>query len=110
LAHFSSVVSKSDVHESAGQVGPITDVSASKYQDADVLGEALFQESAEAWAKLYAINTFSIHFVTAAFLGLLAKGSKETQDYTSCVINITSISGLAKLSQNHVMKFPFSLI
>ena len=61
---------------------------------------ALFKnETPEEWAKLYEINTFSIFFVTAAFLGLLAKGSAH---YSSVVINITSISGITKLPQRHV--------
>jgi len=59
-------------------------------------------ESFEAWSELYRINTFSIFFVTNAFLGLLDKGSREKEGYTSSVINITSISGIMKLAQKHV--------
>ena len=59
-------------------------------------------ESFEEWAQLYTINTSSIFFVTMAFLGLLAKGSEDRADCTSCVVNISSISGLWKLAQNHV--------
>ena len=59
-------------------------------------------ESFEEWAQLYTINSSSIFFVTMAFLGLLAKGSEDRVNYTSCVINISSISGLWKLAQNHV--------
>jgi hypothetical protein len=40
--------------------------------------------------------------VTTAFLGLLAKGSDDIPGYWSSVINITSISGIIKLAQNHV--------
>ena len=46
--------------------------------------------------------------MTTAFLGLLAKGSEDTQGYWSSVINITSISGITKLAQNHV-RLMFSL-
>lgn len=61
---------------------------------------ALFNnETSEQWGKVYAINAFSIYFVTVAFLGLLAKGSAH---YNSVVINITSISGITKLAQRHV--------
>lgn len=49
------------------------------------------------------IDTFSIWFVTMAFLGLLEKGTKDIGgDFTAGVINITSISGLVKLAQDHV--------
>lgn len=92
---------------SAGQVGPVSrfldDPSAPERKDAATLGQALFDnESFEAWADLYKINTFSIFFVTNAFLGLLDKGSRETEGQSSSVINITSISGVTKLAQRHV--------
>jgi len=85
----------------AGQVGPITDTTAPKYQDAETLGNALFNESPDAWADLYSVNTFSIFYVTSIFLGLLDKGSRQTPGYTSSVINIASISGITKLAQRH---------
>ncbi|EGN98452.1 hypothetical protein SERLA73DRAFT_183468 [Serpula lacrymans var. lacrymans S7.3] len=90
----------------AGQVGPCSDFlnqpSPTAPKDAATLGQALFDnESFEEWSDLYAINTFSIFFVTTAFAGLLDKGSKDVEGYTSCVINTTSISGLIKLAQRH---------
>ncbi|GJE88537.1 NAD(P)-dependent dehydrogenase [Phanerochaete sordida] len=90
----------------AGQSGPVSkffnDMTAPEHQSAETLGQAMFKnESFEAWAELYSINSSSIFFVTMAFLGLLAKGSEDRANYTSCVVNITSISGLWKLAQNH---------
>jgi len=90
----------------AGQTGPVSrflnDPSAPERKDPETLGLALFNnESNKDWADHYSINTFPIFFVTTAFLGLLAKGSADTANYTSCVINTTSISGLMKLAQNH---------
>lgn len=90
----------------AGQVGPVSkflnDASAPERKDASTLGQALFDnESLDDWADLYRINTFSIFFVTNAFLGLLDKGSREKEGYSSSVINITSISGIMKLAQRH---------
>ncbi|KAG6813579.1 hypothetical protein H0H92_009623 [Tricholoma furcatifolium] len=90
----------------AGQVGPTSNffnnLSSPQHKDAETLGTALFDnESFEAWADLYKINTFSIFFVTNSFLGLLDKGSKDVQGYSSVVINITSISGLTKVAQEH---------
>lgn len=55
---------------------------------------------------MYSCNTFSAFFVTTAFLGLLAKGSDDKPGYTSNVVNITSISSLMKLAQNHVRTEP----
>jgi NAD(P)-dependent dehydrogenase (short-subunit alcohol dehydrogenase family) len=90
----------------AGQVGPVSsflnDDSAPERKDASTLGQALFDnESFDAWADLYRINTSSIFFVTNAFLGLLDQGSRDKDGYTSSVINITSISGIMKLAQRH---------
>ncbi|KAJ8519006.1 hypothetical protein ONZ45_g3993 [Pleurotus djamor] len=92
----------------AGQVGPTSpffnDLSAPEHKDAETLGRALFEnESFEQWSSLYNINTFSIFFVTTAFVGLLTKGSqeKESEGFTSSVINTTSISGIIKVAQNH---------
>ncbi|KAJ6509027.1 short-chain dehydrogenase [Mycena sanguinolenta] len=92
----------------AGQVGPtspfLNDPSAPELKDAETLGQALFNnETPEEWGDLYAINTFPTFFVTTAFLGLLDKGTRESQTpgFTSSVINITSISGVIKLPQDH---------
>jgi NAD(P)-dependent dehydrogenase (short-subunit alcohol dehydrogenase family) len=76
---------------------------APERKDAESLGQALFNnETPQQWADLYAINTFSIFFVTTAFLGLLDKGSHDSEGFSSSVINITSISGIIKLAQEHV--------
>ncbi|OBZ68891.1 Rhamnolipids biosynthesis 3-oxoacyl-[acyl-carrier-protein] reductase [Grifola frondosa] len=90
----------------AGQTGPVSlffnDMSAPEHKDPETLGCALFEnESFESWAGVYSINTFSIFFVTTAFLGLLAAGSADVPGYTSCVVNITSVSGVIKLAQDH---------
>ncbi|KAF8895467.1 short-chain dehydrogenase [Infundibulicybe gibba] len=90
----------------AGQVGPTSDflgdASAPERKDAETLGQALFDnESPEAWGELYSINTFPIFHVTTAFLGLLDKGAQDVEESTSSVINITSMSGVIKVAQNH---------
>ncbi|KIY68918.1 short-chain dehydrogenase [Cylindrobasidium torrendii FP15055 ss-10] len=89
----------------AGQEGPTSrwfnKTSSPERKDAESIGSALFEESAQGWKDVYAINTHSIFFVSTAFLGLLDKGSRETPGYTSTIINITSISGLMKLAQEH---------
>lgn len=90
----------------AGQTGPVSpffeNTQEPEHKDTETLGRALFNnESFEEWADMYKINTFSVYFVTTAFLGLLAKGSEDVPGYTSSVINVTSISGIIKLAQNH---------
>ncbi|KAG1848751.1 hypothetical protein DFJ58DRAFT_717036 [Suillus subalutaceus] len=72
--------------------------------EAGPLSEYLFNnESFEEWSSLYSINTFSIYFVTVAFLDLLDNGSKnnDKEGFSSSVINITSMSGLLKIAQRH---------
>ena len=98
--------------DSAGQVGPMTPFlsseNAPERKDASTLGQAMFDnDTFEDWANLFKINTFSIYYVTNAFLGLLDAAGREKTGYTSSVINITSISGITKLTQNHVR--PLSL-
>lgn len=78
---------------------------APERKNAETLGLGLFNESLEGWKDLYTINTFSVFFVTTAFLGLLAKGSEDVQDHWSNVIVISSISGVIKVAQNHVRLF-----
>jgi len=91
------------------------DPSSPERKDAETLGHALFNnETPQQWADLYAINTFSIFFVTTAFLGLLDKGSLDVEGFSSSVINITSICGITKLAQTHVRptqpRIPSSLL
>lgn len=86
---------------SAGQTGPksefFNDPNSPERKDAETLGLALFNsESPKEWADIYSINTFSVYFVTMAFLGLLAKGSEDKKNHSSCVINTTSVSGISE--------------
>ena len=95
------------LHLSAGQLGPISpfldNEEAPENKSAESLGTALFNcQSFEDWSSHSSVNLASIFFVTTAFLGLLTKGSDDIPGYWSSVINITSISGILKLSQNHV--------
>ncbi|KAH9480521.1 Short-chain dehydrogenase/reductase VdtF [Psilocybe cubensis] len=90
----------------AGQVGPtsnfLNNTSGPQHKDAETLGTALFNnETFQGWSDLYSINAASIFFVSTAFLGLLAKGSEDVTGFWSCIINITSISGLTKVAQEH---------
>lgn len=97
---------------SSGQTGPVSaflnDMSSPEHKDPGTLGRALFDnESFESWSELYRINTFSIFFVTTAFLGLLSKGAEDSKLLQSTVVNVTSISGIMRITQNHVSPFPY---
>lgn len=90
----------------AGVTGPLTDFlnnpQAPENANAETIGNALFNDDGpDAWTALYKINTFSIYYMTTAFLGLLDKGSRDVEGYTSSVVNITSISGILKIAQGH---------
>ncbi|MCJ1484020.1 hypothetical protein MMC06_004188, partial [Schaereria dolodes] len=53
------------------------------------------------WVSTYRTNVPQIFFMTTAFLPLLQKASELQHGYSGTVINITSISGLAKTAQHH---------
>ncbi|KAH7092845.1 short-chain dehydrogenase [Auriculariales sp. MPI-PUGE-AT-0066] len=88
----------------AGQTGPVSNFFGQPTDAGANLGPQLFDnETFEGWSQLFNINVSSVFFVTTAFLELLDKGSQDAIDsgYTSVVINISSVSGIMKLSQNH---------
>ncbi|KAF8317378.1 short-chain dehydrogenase [Clavulina sp. PMI_390] len=93
----------------AGQTGPLTPwmkgplkPGVPQTASADALGKALFaEESFEGWSDVMSINLTSVHFVSSAFLGLLAKGSEADVPWSASIVNITSISGSIKLAQDH---------
>jgi len=55
----------------------------------------------EEWTSVYATNVVGPYLLTTAFLPLLQKATELHYGYSGCVINITSISGLVKISQGH---------
>ncbi|KAH9035590.1 short-chain dehydrogenase [Lactarius hengduanensis] len=90
----------------AGIVGPVShflnNPDAPQNANAETLGSALFNDDGpDAWSTLYKTNAFSIYYMTTAFLGLLDKGSRDIEGYTSSVVNITSVSGILKIAQRH---------
>jgi NAD(P)-dependent dehydrogenase (short-subunit alcohol dehydrogenase family) len=96
--------------KSAGQVGPTspflytgTPPSASVASDtAQSFGDALFEsESFEEWSDSFQINVSAAYFIAVGFLGLLGAGAKKS-GRSSVIVNITSTSGLVKISQDHV--------
>lgn len=55
----------------------------------------------EEWEQTYRTNVPQIYFMTTAFLPLLQKATEHQHGYSGTVINIGSISGEVKKSQNH---------
>jgi len=88
----------------AGQVGPVSPFiySRSSHLTASSFGDALFEsESFEEWSDNMTVNVSAYYFVSAAFLGLLGAGAEQRQGIASSIVNITSTSGLVKISQDH---------
>ncbi|KPV76439.1 uncharacterized protein RHOBADRAFT_25506 [Rhodotorula graminis WP1] len=93
----------------AGISGEVTKFDEEK-PSAEVLSERLMKEQTfEGWNEVFQTNVSSMFFMTAAMLPLLAKftnggdaaGRAIYENFATGVINITSISGLVKVAQNH---------
>lgn len=83
----------------AGISGPKAEADG---KDATEFKESLFKQEFGEWDDVWRTNVAAIYFMTVAFLPLLEAGTKSSKGYASSVINISSISGLTKLSQNHM--------
>lgn len=57
--------------------------------------------SVEEWTSIYATNVVGPYLMTTGFLPLLQKATEHQYGYSGCVVNITSISGLLRISQGH---------
>jgi NAD(P)-dependent dehydrogenase (short-subunit alcohol dehydrogenase family) len=60
-----------------------------------------FHHSFEDWSDLYTTNVIAPFFLSTAFLPLLQKSTERTHGWSSTIINISSISGLVRISQGH---------
>lgn len=71
-------------------------------ENAEELKKNLFDPtSVEEWTSQYATNVVGPYLLTTAFLPLLQKATEIHRGYSGTVINISSISGLVKISQGH---------
>ncbi|KAF3912906.1 hypothetical protein AA313_de0208152 [Arthrobotrys entomopaga] len=85
----------------AGVSGPVSDDT--KLEDAREVQDKYYNnQNFDDWSKVFESNVSSAYFVTLAFLPLLQEGTKKTKGYSSCVINISSVSGLSKYGQKHM--------
>jgi NAD(P)-dependent dehydrogenase (short-subunit alcohol dehydrogenase family) len=64
------------------------------------LANELWQENIQDWMDVYQTNVVGYFFTTIAFLPLLAESTTKRPGHSASVINISSISGITKLSQN----------
>lgn len=53
------------------------------------------------WTDTYTTNVVGPFFMSVAFLPLLQKATERTHGWSGCIVNITSISGLVRISQGH---------
>ncbi|KAL9088597.1 MAG: hypothetical protein Q9165_006117 [Trypethelium subeluteriae] len=58
-------------------------------------------QSFELWEQVYRTNVGQLYFLSTAFLPLLQRATEHQYGYSGTILNITSISGLVKRSQNH---------
>ncbi|KAA1102470.1 hypothetical protein PGT21_000393 [Puccinia graminis f. sp. tritici] len=85
----------------AGISGPKTEVFSNGHSIEEASQKFLKNESFDQWDSVWRTNVSGVFFTTVAFLPLLAKGGDNNMNYRSGVVNITSISGMVKISQNH---------
>lgn len=70
--------------------------------DAEEIKSKLFETTdAGQWSDIYTTNVAGPYLMTTAFLPLLQKGTEREHGWSATVINITSISGLLRISQGH---------
>ncbi|KAI9845939.1 MAG: hypothetical protein M1837_004475 [Sclerophora amabilis] len=71
-------------------------------ESAEELRKNLFDPTdSDEWTSVYATNVVGPYLMTTAFLPLLQKATEHQYGYSGCVINITSISGMVRISQGH---------
>ncbi|KAF2178699.1 short-chain dehydrogenase [Zopfia rhizophila CBS 207.26] len=83
----------------AGVAAPKTSTKAESTEE--LRKNLLEPTSVEEWTSVYATNVVGPYLMTTAFLPLLQKATEHQYGYSGCVINITSISGLVRISQGH---------
>ncbi|KAI9042291.1 SDR family NAD(P)-dependent oxidoreductase [Aspergillus affinis] len=83
--------------------GISSQTQTTEHEDANKLRQSLFEETADVaeWDRVFRTNVTQLFLTTTAFLPLLQKGSEQERGWSSTVINISSISGIVKVSQHH---------
>jgi len=71
-------------------------------ESANSLATELWSESVDDWVQVYKTNVISYFFTTVALLPLLAASTSHREGHSSSVINISSMSGITNVTQNHI--------
>ena len=78
--------------------------TTSESKNAEEMRYNLFDEETntfDEWTEIYRTNVAATYFLSTACLPLLQKATEIHKGYSGCIINITSISGLVRISQHH---------
>ncbi|KAG9832164.1 NAD(P)-binding protein, partial [Aureobasidium melanogenum] len=71
-------------------------------KNAEEMKKNLFDEDTfEDWSNLYTTNVIAPFFLSTAFLPLIQKATERAHGWSGTIINISSISGLVRISQGH---------
>jgi len=71
-------------------------------RSAEKVKEEFFEPtSVEEWTSVYATNVVGPYMMTTAFLPLLQKSTEHQHGWSGVVVNISSISGMVRISQGH---------
>lgn len=84
----------------AGIAAPKANTSGERSAE-QVKKEFFDPTSADEWTSVYQTNVVGPYLMTTAFLPLLQKSTEVQHGWSGTVINITSISGLVRISQGH---------
>ncbi|KAK0647592.1 putative oxidoreductase [Lasiodiplodia hormozganensis] len=83
----------------AGIASPKTTVDS---ENAEELKKNLFEPTTvKEWTDIYATNVVGPYLMATAFLPLLQRATEHQHGFSGTIINITSISGMVKISQGH---------
>ncbi|KAK4051516.1 hypothetical protein OIO90_004730 [Microbotryomycetes sp. JL221] len=95
------ISSKENLVNNAGIAKGTNGTLSNKRGDINEYSETMFKYEPDVWTDVMKTNVLSPWFVTAAFLPLLHKAREHKSPAEgAAVINVTSISGITKTSQN----------
>lgn len=96
------------LHILINNAGITTSYQNTELRDPGDLSRELFENEKstfDEWDRSFRSNVSQVFFMTTAFLPLLQKGTELDHGWSSTVINISSVSGIIKVSQHH---FPYN--
>ncbi|BDD58354.1 hypothetical protein MPDQ_005261 [Monascus purpureus] len=96
------------LHILINNAGITTSYQNTELRDPSDLSRELFENEKstfDEWDRSFRSNVSQVFFMTTAFLPLLQKGTELDHGWSSTVINISSVSGIIKVSQHH---FPYN--